>query len=57
MKGSDYVEILRTLREYHNDIYRENRLKLPSFQVAKVMANECVITRILGFTTERKEII
>lgn len=45
--GDPYLEKLFLLQDYWEEIYNENRIRL-SFSAAKILANECVITKVLS---------
>jgi hypothetical protein len=43
-----HLNRLFELRDYWNDIYNENRIRL-SFEAARILANECVIAKVLSY--------
>lgn len=45
--GDPYLERLFQLQDYWDKIYNENRIRL-SFEAAKILANECVIAKVLS---------
>lgn len=47
IEGDKYLDRLFSLQDYWAEIYNENRIRL-SFEAAKILANECVIAKVLS---------
>jgi len=47
IEGDPYLDRLFLLQDYWKEVYDENRIRL-SFDAAKILANECVIAKVLS---------
>lgn len=47
IEGDTHLDRLFSLQDYWDEIYNENRIRL-SFEAAKILANECVIAKVLS---------
>lgn len=47
IEGDPYLDRLFSLQDYWDEIYNENKIRL-SFEAAKILANECVIAKVLS---------
>jgi hypothetical protein len=47
IEGDPYLDRLFSLQDYWDEIYDENKIRL-SFHAAKILANECVIAKVLS---------
>lgn len=47
-EGDPQLERLFALQDYWDEIYTRNRVQL-SFEAARILANECVIAKVLSY--------
>jgi hypothetical protein len=47
IEGDPYLDRLFSLQDYWDKIYNENRNRI-SFEAARILANECVIGKVLA---------
>lgn len=48
IEGDPHLDRLFLLQDYWDEIYNGNRIRL-SFEAAKILANECVIAKVLSY--------
>lgn len=47
VQGDQYLDKLYLLQDYWDEVYTDNKIRL-SFEAAKILANECVIAKVLS---------